>query len=39
MKERNIRGNPTKGEYNGLLIPSKSGYIINAYGEKNERFC
>lgn len=34
MKERNIRGNPTKGEYNGLLIPSKSGYIINAYGEK-----
>ncbi len=34
MKERNIRGNPTKGEYNGLLIPSKSGYIINAYVEK-----
>ena len=34
MKERNIRGNPTKGEYNGLLIPSKSGYIINAYGKK-----
>lgn len=37
MKERNIRGNPTKGEYNGLLIPSKSGYIINAYGEKKMR--
>ena len=34
IKERNIRGNPTKGEYNGLLIPSKSGYIINAYVEK-----
>lgn len=34
MKERNIRGNPTKGEYNGLLIPSKSGYMINAYVEK-----
>lgn len=34
MKERNIRGNPTKGKYNGLLIPSKSGYIINAYGER-----
>lgn len=34
MKERNIRGNPTKGEYNGLLIPSKSGRIINAYEER-----
>lgn len=34
MRVRIVRGDPTKGDYNGLKIPSKKGYILNAFGEK-----
>lgn len=34
MRVRVIDGKPTKGDYDGLMIPSKKGRILNAYGEK-----
>lgn len=34
MRVRIVRGDPTEGDYNGLKIPSKKGYILNAFGEK-----
>ena len=34
MRVRVIDGKPTKGDYDELMIPSKKGRILNAYGEK-----
>ena len=34
MRVRVIDGKPTKGDYDGLMIPSKKGHILNAYGKK-----
>lgn len=34
MRVRVIDGKPTKGDYDGLMIPSKKGRILNVYGEK-----
>lgn len=34
MRVRIVEGKPTMGDYDGLKIPSKSGYTLNAYGEK-----
>lgn len=34
MRVRVIDGKPTKGDYDGLMIPSKKGRILNAYGKK-----
>lgn len=34
MRVRVIDGKPTKGDYDGLEIPSKKGFILNAFGEK-----
>lgn len=34
MRVRVIDGKPTKGDYDGLMIPSKKGRILNAYREK-----
>lgn len=34
MRVRVIDGKPTKGDYDGLMIPSKKGRTLNAYGEK-----
>lgn len=34
MRVRVIDGKPTKGDYDGLMIPSKKGRILNAYEEK-----
>lgn len=34
MRVRVIDGKPTKGDYDGLEIPSKKGFILNVFGEK-----
>ena len=34
MRVRIVEGKPTMGDYDGLKIPSKSGYTLNAYREK-----
>lgn len=34
MRVRIVEGKPTMGDYDGLKIPSKSGYTLNAYKEK-----
>lgn len=34
MRIRVIDGKPTKGDYDGLEIPSKKGFILNVFGEK-----
>ena len=34
MRVRVIDGKPTKGDYDGLMIPIKNGHILNAYGKK-----
>lgn len=34
MRVRIVEGKPTMGDYDGLKIPSKSGYTLNAYIEK-----